>query len=189
MVVICRVVRRGREPMTGLPKHCDMRKPKLGLQINTATPFASMGYELSTTPIISIRRCDSPRHSLPPPYAKDPFNDFPTGTFPSPQTPTAKPAHMSPVQKLGVKQAEEITKYGRDFSGEFVIVTPKGEISSALLWHTAAPLSLLPSPRLDELLPRSRLLSVPFHSLTHQPFSPQMFRQRMCQGSFSRLHP
>ena len=47
--------------------------------------------------------------------------------------------------------AEEITKYGSDFSGEWVIVTPKGGISSALLWHTAAPtLSLLPSlsPRL-----------------------------------------
>jgi len=49
--------------------------------------------------------------------------------------------------------AQEITKYGRDFSGEWVIVTPKGGISSALLWHMAAPtLSLLPSlsPRLDD---------------------------------------
>ena len=77
----------------------------------------------------------------------------------------------------GVK-AEEITKFGTDFSGEFVIVTPKGGMLSAQLRHTAAPtLSLLPSPRLDELLPRSRLLSVlllHFHSHQPQSFSSQM---------------
>jgi len=99
MLVIYRVVRRGREAMTGLPKQYDMSKPKL--QVSTGMPFAGMGYELSASPTISIRGCDSPYNPLPPPYAKDPF-DFPIGTFP--QTPIAKPAHMWSVQKLGIKQ-------------------------------------------------------------------------------------
>jgi len=100
MLVIYRVARRGRETMTGLPKQNDMSKPKL--QVSTGMPFVGMGYELSASPTISIRGYDSPYNPLPPPYAKDPFNDFPIGTFP--QTPTAKPAHMWSVQKLGVKQ-------------------------------------------------------------------------------------
>jgi len=96
MLVIYRVVRRaGRESMTVLPEQYDMSKPKL--QVSTG-----MGYGLSVSRSISIRGCDSPYNSLPPPYAKDPFNDFPIGTFP--QTPTARPAHMWPVQKLGIKQ-------------------------------------------------------------------------------------
>lgn len=98
MLVIYRVVRRGREAITGLPKQYDMSKPKL----QVSTPFAGMGYELSASPTISIRGCDSPYSPLPPPYAKDPFNDFPIGTFL--QTPTAKPVHMWSVQKLGIKQ-------------------------------------------------------------------------------------
>jgi hypothetical protein len=100
MLVIYRVVLRGRDAMTGLPKHIDTNKPKL--QVSTSMPFAGMGYESSTSPTISIRGCDSPHSSLPPPYAKDPSNDFPIGTFP--QTPTAKPAHMWSVQKLSIKQ-------------------------------------------------------------------------------------
>lgn len=100
MLVIYRVVRRGREGMTELPKHIDTSKPKL--QVSTGMPFAGGGYELSVSPTISIRGCDSPHSSLPPPYAKDPSNDFPIRTFP--QTPTAKPAHMWSVQKLGIKQ-------------------------------------------------------------------------------------
>jgi hypothetical protein len=95
MLVIYRVVRRSQDAMTGLPKQHDMGKPKL--QVSTG-----MGYELSASPTISIRGCDSPYNPLPPPYAKDPFNDFPIGTFP--ETPTAKPAHMWSVQKLGIKQ-------------------------------------------------------------------------------------
>lgn len=96
MLVIYRVAQRGREAMTVLPKQRDMSKPKL--QVSTAIiPFAGMGYGLSDSPTIgiSIRGCDSPYTPLPPPY------DFPVGTFP--QSPTAKPAHMSPVQKLGIK--------------------------------------------------------------------------------------
>ena len=96
MLVIYRVVRRGQEAMRG-----DMSKPKL--QVSTGMPFAGMGYELSASPTISIRGCDSPYNPFPPPYAKDPFNDFPiVGTFL--QTPSAKPAHMWSVQKLGIKQ-------------------------------------------------------------------------------------
>jgi len=100
MLVIHRVVlRRSREAMTGLPNQFNTSKPKL--QVSTAMSFAGMGQELSASPTISIRGCDSPYSSLPPPYAKYPFNDFAIGNFP--QTPTAKPAHMSSVQKLGVK--------------------------------------------------------------------------------------
>jgi hypothetical protein len=92
MLVIYRVVRRG---MTGLPIQYDISKPKL--QVSTAIPFTGMGYELSGSPTISSGGCDSPYKPLPPPYGKDPLETFP-------QTPTAKPAHMSPVQKLGMKQ-------------------------------------------------------------------------------------
>ena len=101
MLVIYRVVLRGREGMTGLPKHIDMSKPKL--QISTGIPFTGMGYE---SPTISIRGCYSPQTSLPPPYAKDPSNDFPIRTFL--QTPIAKPAHMWSVQKLGIKQESRL---------------------------------------------------------------------------------
>jgi hypothetical protein len=94
MLVIYRVVRRGRVAMT-LPKHIDTSKPKL--QVSTGILFSGMGYESSVSPTISIRGCDSPHSPLPPPYAKDPI-----GTFP--QTPTVKPAHMWSVQKLGIKQ-------------------------------------------------------------------------------------
>ena len=100
MLIIYRVVRRGRSTTTELPKHCDMTKPKLGLQINSAMPFSGMDYELSASPTMSIRGFDSPFH--PPPYAADPFGDFPIGNVP--QSPSAKPAHMSLVQKLGLKR-------------------------------------------------------------------------------------
>jgi hypothetical protein len=100
MLVIYRVVRRGREAMAGLPKYYDTSKPKL--QVNTGMPFAGMGYESSASPTISIRGCESAYNPFPPPYAKDPFNDFPIGNFP--QTPTAKPVHIWSVQKLGIKQ-------------------------------------------------------------------------------------
>lgn len=93
MLVVYRVVRRGREAVTGLPRQYDIGKPKL--QVSTAMHIPGMGYKLSETPTI-IRGCDSPYNPLPPPYAKDPI-----GTLP--QTPTAKPAHMSSVQKLGIK--------------------------------------------------------------------------------------
>ena len=95
MLVIYRVMIRRGESMTGPPKQYDMSKPSL--QISTG-----MGHELSVSPTISIRGCDSPYNSLPPPYAKDQSSDFPIGTFP--QTPTANPAHMWSVQKLGIKQ-------------------------------------------------------------------------------------
>lgn len=98
MLVIYRVVRRSRGAVTGLPKHYDMSKLKL--QLDTAIPFG-MGYKSSAS-TISIRGCDSPYSLFPPPYAKDPVNDFPIGTFP--QMPTAKPVHMWSVQKLGTKQ-------------------------------------------------------------------------------------
>lgn len=100
MLVIYRVVRRGRETRTGLPKPYDMSKPEL--HVNTGMPFIGEGYESPASVTISIRGCDSPYNPLPPPYAKDPFSDFPITT--SLQTPTAKPAHMWPVQKLGMKQ-------------------------------------------------------------------------------------
>lgn len=81
---------------------------------------------------------------------------------------------------------EKLTEDGRYFSGDerqvWVIITPKGEILSAqsccgtrpllrseLSQSNPSPPSLRPSPRLDELLPRSRLLSVPFHLHTHRP--------------------
>jgi len=99
MLIIYRVVRRSREEMIGLTKHNDtgMTKPKR-LRVNTAVSFAGTDYESSAPPTMSIRGCDSPS---PPPYAKDP-SDFPIRTVP--QTPTAKPAHISTVQKLGMKQ-------------------------------------------------------------------------------------
>jgi hypothetical protein len=108
MLIICRVVRRGRGGMTGLPKHYDMTKlvtkPKLGLQIGTATPFSGMGYEFSASPTMSIRGFDSPFHTFLPPYTadSDPFKDFPLGIVP--QSPSANPAHMSWVEKLGIKR-------------------------------------------------------------------------------------
>lgn len=95
MLVIYRVVRRGRESITGLPKHINMSKPELQ---DSGMPFTGTGYELSVSPTISIRGCDGPYNSLPPPYAKD----FPIRTFP--QSPTTKPAHMWSVQKLGIRQ-------------------------------------------------------------------------------------
>jgi hypothetical protein len=71
MLIIYRVVRRaGWESMTVLPEPYDMSKPKM--QVSTG-----IGHELSVSPTVSIRGCDSPYNSLPPPYAKDPFNDFP----------------------------------------------------------------------------------------------------------------
>ena len=94
MLVIYRVVRRGREAMTVLPKQHNTSKPKL--HVSTAiVSFGGMGYGLSASPTISTRGGDSPYNPLPPPY------DFPIGPFP--QTPTAKPAHTSSVQKLGIK--------------------------------------------------------------------------------------
>lgn len=98
MLIIYRVVvRRGRDDVTtGIPKHCDTTKPKLNLQTSTTTPFSGMGYEFSPSPTMSIRGFDGP---FPPPYATDPFCDFPI-----PQTPSANPAYVSWVEKLGIKQ-------------------------------------------------------------------------------------
>jgi hypothetical protein len=92
MLIIYRVVRRARGTGTELSKHYNMTKPKLALQINTA---ATMDCEFSAT-----RELDSPFY--PPPYAADPFSDFPTGIVL--QSPSANPAHMSSVQKLGIKR-------------------------------------------------------------------------------------
>ncbi|KAH9991537.1 hypothetical protein BJV77DRAFT_1006734 [Russula vinacea] len=104
MLIICRVVYRGRDGMTGLPRHYDMTKPKLVLQIDTATPFSSMGYEFPASPTMSIRGFDSPFHTFLPPYTADPFKDldFPIGIVP--QIPSANPVHISWVQKLGIKR-------------------------------------------------------------------------------------
>jgi hypothetical protein len=101
MLIIYRVVvRHSRDDATtGLLKHYDTTKPKLGLQINTTTPFSGMGYEFSSSPTMSIRGFDSP---FPPPYATDPFSDFPIGIIP--QTPSANPTYIPWVEKLGIKR-------------------------------------------------------------------------------------
>jgi hypothetical protein len=101
MLIIYRVVRRSQGTTAELSKHYDMVKPKLGLQINTTTPFSDTDYKFSAPPTMSTRGIDSPYH--PPPYAAEPFGDFPIGIVP--QSPSANPAHMSSVQKLGIKRS------------------------------------------------------------------------------------
>lgn len=104
MLIIYRVVRRSRGTTTEMSKHHDMAKPKLGLQINTATPFSDTEYKFSAPPTMSTRGIVSPYY--PPPYAADPFEDFPIGIVP--QSPSANPAHMSSVQKLGIKPSVQV---------------------------------------------------------------------------------
>jgi len=103
MLIMYRVV-RGRDAMaSGLPRHHDVgvKQPKLSIRIGAATTFSSMDCECSVSPFRSSRGgldC----HYFPSPYATSLFNESLIGTIP--QSPSADPAYISGVQKLGTKR-------------------------------------------------------------------------------------
>jgi hypothetical protein len=102
MLILYRVV-QDPDATAGLPRHHDKTvTPPLCIQIGANTSFCSIGCDCSASPTKCSRGFDCPGYCLLPPYAPSSFNESSLANIP--QSPAVDPAHMSDIQKLGVKR-------------------------------------------------------------------------------------
>jgi hypothetical protein len=99
MLILYRVI-QDPDATAGLPKH--HVTPPLCIQIGANTSSCSIGCDCSASPTKCSRGFDCPGYCFLPPYAPSSFNESSLGNIP--QSPAVYPAHMSDIQKLGVKR-------------------------------------------------------------------------------------